>query len=224
MTDPKIPAALAPAVVGVVSLNDFRPHPLNRQRANYTIGGGYYLVVPADLATIYNFNPLFAAGYSGQGQTIVVLEDSDLYSTDDWNTFRTTFGLKAAYPDGSLSQVHPSSIGQGFFVENCTDPGPAVASGDDSEAAIDAEWASAAAPSAAILLASCQSNNGLFGGFVALQNLLNAGGTPPAIVSIGYGYSETLNGEAWNQAINSLYQQAVSEGVSVFVVAATRSA
>ena len=29
MSDPRIPAALAPAVVGVVSLNDFRPHAMN---------------------------------------------------------------------------------------------------------------------------------------------------------------------------------------------------
>ena len=29
---------------------------------------GEYLVVPADLATIYNFNPAFAAGYSGRAR------------------------------------------------------------------------------------------------------------------------------------------------------------
>ena len=29
MSDPQIPAAIAPAVVGITSLNDFMPHPLN---------------------------------------------------------------------------------------------------------------------------------------------------------------------------------------------------
>jgi subtilase family serine protease len=29
MSDPQIPAALAPAVAGIVSLNDFKPHPMN---------------------------------------------------------------------------------------------------------------------------------------------------------------------------------------------------
>ncbi len=57
MSDPEIPAALAPALAGVVSLNDFRPHPMYRQRTDYTTSSGYQLVVPADLATIYNFNP-----------------------------------------------------------------------------------------------------------------------------------------------------------------------
>ena len=132
MSDPRIPAALAPAVIGVVSLNNFRPRPMNKPRPAYTVNSDTQLVVPADLATIYNLSPLFAAGYSGQGQTIVVLEDSDLYTTSDWTTFRNAFGLKSAYPDGSLSQVHPG---------NCTDPG---VNSDDSEAVIDVEWASTA--------------------------------------------------------------------------------
>ena len=170
MSDPQISAALAPAVVGVVSLNDFRPHPMNQTRPAYSVDSGAQLVVPADLATIYDFNPLFADGYSGQGQTIVVIEDSDVYSTADWTTFRTTFGLASAYPEGSLSQVNPGG---------CTDPG---VNGDDVEAAIDVEWASAAAPNAAIVLASCADTATNFGGFIALQNLLNAAGTPPAIV------------------------------------------
>ncbi len=215
MSDPRIPEELAPAVVGVVSLNDFRPRPMNKPRPAYTTtieGEPYDLVVPADLATIYDFNPLFAAGYSGQGQTIVVLEDSDLYSTSDWTTFRSVLGLASAYPEGSLSQVHPG---------NCADPG---ANGDDGEAAIDVEWASAAAPSAAIELASCADTYTTFGGFIALQNLLNASGTPPAIVSISYGECEAENGAAQNASINSLYQQAVAAGVSVFVSAGDEGA
>src|SRR5208337_2575575 len=165
--------------------------------------------VPADLATIYDFNPLFAAGYSGQGQTIVVIEDSDVYSTADWTTFRTTFGLASAYPEGTLTQVHPPSSDP----NNCTDPG---VNGDDAEAAIDVEWASAGAPNAAIELASC-ADTATFGGFIALQNLLNASRTPPAIVSISYGECEVASGAAQNASINSLYQQAVAAGVSVFV-------
>ena len=211
MSDPRIPAALAPAVVGVVSLNDFRPRAMSKPRAAYTFagcgfltGGDCYTMVPADLATIYNFNPLFAAGYSGQGQTIVVIEDSDLYTTSDWTTFRDAFGLTSAFPEGSLSQVHPG----------CADPG---VNSDDGEAAIDAEWSSAAAPSAAIEVASCASTGTTFGGFFALANLLNESGTPPAIVSVSYGQSEADNGTAQNAYINSLYQQAVGEGVSVFV-------
>src|SRR5271154_5121789 len=211
MSDPSIPAALAPAVEGIVSLNDFRPHPMYRRRTDFTTSSGYQLMVPADLATIYDFNPLFAEGYTGSGQTIVTIEDTNLYSTADWTTFRSVFGLATAYPSATLTQVHPTGTGG-----TCTNPGT---NSDDGEAAIDVEWGTAAAPNAAIELASCKDTSTNFGGFIALANLLSESGTPPAIVSISYGEAEAELGATINAYINTLYEQAVAEGVSVFVSA-----
>jgi subtilase family serine protease len=160
VSDPQIPAALAPAIAGVVSLHDFRPHPMYRRRAEYTTSSGDHAVVPADLATIYDFNPAFAAGYTGKSQTIVTVEDTDLYSgtgsTSDWATFRKVLGL-SGYTSGTLTQVNPAPGTGG----TCTDPG---INSDDAEAAIEASL-----------------------------------------------------GATTNAYINSLYQQAVAEGVSVFV-------
>jgi uncharacterized membrane protein len=215
MTDPRIPAALAPVIAGVVSLNDFRPHPAIRARTAYTVaenGAENYLVVPGDLATIYDLNPLFGEGISGQGQTIVVIEDTDVYSADDWTSFRSTFGL-SSYTDGSFTQIHPAPPSGS---NNCSDPG---AIGGDTEASLDAEYASASAPSAAIMLASCTSTSATFGGLIALQNLLNAPSTPPALVSMSYVDCEASNGASSNAAFNSTFEQAVTEGVSVFVAA-----
>jgi subtilase family serine protease len=209
MSDPRIPAALAPAVVGVVSLHDFKPHTNYKPRSNYTTGTGFYLVAPADLATIYNLNPLFTASISGQGQTVVVVEDTDVFTTADWTTFRSTFGL-SSFTGGSFKQVHPAPPSG---TNNCTDPG---VNGDDGEAILDAEYASAAAPSATIELVSC-SNTATFGGLIAIQNLLNESSTPPAIMSMSYGECEAGNGATSNAAFNSAFQQAVTEGVSVFV-------
>ena len=214
MSDPQIPAALSPAVKGVVSLHDFRPHPMYRPRADYTVaekGTKYYLVVPGDLATIYNLNPLFSAGISGQGQTIVVIEDTDVYATADWASFRSVFGL-SSYTDGSFTEIHPAPPSGS---NNCSDPGVTNA---DVEATVDAEYASASAPSAAIVLASCTDTT-TFGGLIALQNLLNGSGMPPALVSMSYGECEAANGAASNAAFSSTFQQAVTEGVSVFVSA-----
>jgi subtilase family serine protease len=219
MSDPQIPAAFAHAVAGVVAMHDFRPHAMNKRR-DFTVGSGNsanQAVVPADLATIYNLNPLFASGRTGAGQTIAVIEDTDLYSDADWSTFRTTFGLDK-YTSGSLTTVHPVAVGG---TNNCSDPG--VANGDDGEAILDAEWASAAAPDAAIVVASCGSTRNTFGGLIAMQNLLN-GDNPPAIMSISYGNCEAENGSSANAAFNSLYQQAVAEGVSVFVAAGDEGA
>ncbi|MBV9758970.1 MAG: S8/S53 family peptidase [Acidobacteriaceae bacterium] len=206
MSEPEIPAALADAVVGVVSLHNFMPHPANKPHTNYTFSSGgstYYAVVPADLAKIYNFSPQFSAGISGTGETIVVIEDTNVYSTTDWSTFRSTFGL-SGYTSGSFTQVHPGS--------NCTNPGT---NGNDGEAILDAEWASVAAPNAAIELASCADTT-TFGGLIAFQNLIN-GSSPPPIYSISYGECEAENGATANAAYSSAYQQAVSEGLSVFV-------
>ncbi len=254
MSDPQIPAALAPAVVGVVALHDFRPRPIRHPHANYSPSGCTYgplgapcnFVVPADLATIYNLNPVFSAGYSGQGQTIVVAEDSDVYKpgnavctgsgtpnacctglatgtcSGDWDTFRSTFGLSSAYPSGRFRQFQPPPPAG---ATPCTDPGGIA--GVETEAIIDAEWASAAAPSAAIVMASCRdATTGTFGTtlasgvFIAVQNVISGALSPlPDVVSVSYGESEAVNGAASNAAINTLYQTAAAEGVSVFVSA-----
>jgi uncharacterized membrane protein len=218
MSDPQIPAALAPVVSGIVSLNDFRPrvmHKLRQPRTSFTFdsGGATYAVVPGDLATIYNLNPLFAAGYSGQGQTIVVIEDTDVFSATDWNVFRSSFGL-SSYTSASFTLTHPAPVNG---ANNCGAPG--IIAPNDAEAILDAEWASAAAPSAAIEMASCADTATTFGGLIAIENLLNAGNQPPAIMSISYGQCETVNGAAANAAYNAIYQQAVTEGVSVYVAA-----
>ncbi len=213
MTDPHVPAALAGVVRGVVSLHDFRPHTNFKARPGYTFassGNTYYAVVPADLATIYNFKPLFSAGVSGQGQTIVVIEDTNVFATADWTKFRSTFGL-SGYTSGSFTQTHPAPA---KGVTNCLNPG--AVPGNEAEATLDAEWASAGAPSAAIQLASCADTETTFGGLIALQNLINSA-APPAIVSISYGECEAENGAAANAAYNSTYQQAVTAGISVFV-------
>jgi len=215
VSDPQIPEVLAPLVAGVVSMHDFRPHHMARRRsaeAEYTFSQSrqqVHALVPADLATIYNFNPLFANGIAGKGQTIVVVEDTNLYDNSDWTTFRSAFGL-AQYTNGSLNVVQPAASGGG---QACASPG---VNGDDIEAILDAEWASAAAPDAAIVVASCADSGATPGLFIAMQNVVNSS-PAPAIMSVSYGQCEAYNGAAANAQLNTLFQQAVAEGMSVFV-------
>jgi subtilase family serine protease len=226
MSDPQIPRGLAPVIEGVVSLHNFHPQPLLVRRGKYTFtnpGGTFHALVAGDIARIYNIALLFAVGLSGQGQRIMVVEDTYLYSTADWATFRSTFGL-SVYQSGSLAQISPQGAincqNPGFQGEP-TDPGY----GDDAEAAIDVEWASAAAPNAAIILAACTDTSTTFGGLIALVNVLNSPNqTPPSVVSISYGEAEAVNGAAANASYYQAYQQAVAEGVSVFVSAGDEGA
>ncbi len=221
VSDPRIPEALAGVVTGVVSMHDFRPHAMKVAHHNFTFtssGAVYQALVPADLATIYDLNRLFASGITGKGQTVAVIEDTNLYSTADWTTFRSTFGL-ASHAFGSLVTVHPAPVSGR---NNCANPG-VPAGGDDGEAILDAEWASAAAPDATIALESCADTRSTFGGLIAIQNLIN-GSNPPSIMSISYGECEAENGATSNKAFSAAYQQAVAEGVSVFVSAGDEGA
>jgi len=203
--DISIPASLAPVLAGPLSLNDFRPH--NRHLAaapRLSNGASGELVTPGDMATIYNFAPLFAAGLTGEGQTVTVVEDTDLYSRSDWTIFRSVFNL-ARFQHGTLSTHHP----------DCGDPG-VNSNGDDVEAALDVEWSSAAAPDAAIILASCQQTATTDGVTLAMTNLIT-GVSLSKIISVSYGECETLNTPPGNQYYATLFQHAVMRGISVFV-------
>jgi len=215
--DPQIPAALAPTVVGFVGLHNFMPRSaLAKPVRNFSFPCNgcpsglddvpQYDEAPADLATIYNVTPLYHAKVpiTGKGQTVVVLEDTDVNPVDV-ATFRKAFGLSSY--SGTFTQIHPGA--------GCIDPG---VNGAEGEAALDAEWAGGVAPDAAVQLASCADTQTNFGALIAAQNLLDSA-NPPPIMSLSYLQCEADIGPGGNAYINSLWQQAAGEGVSVFVAA-----
>jgi pseudomonalisin len=216
-SDPQIPAALAPVVVGVVSLHDFMPKSLLiKPKSNFSFpctgcpdgfaNAVQYDEAPPDFATIYNVAPLYKASkpITGKGQTVVVLEVTDI-NPADVATFRAAFGLSSY--SGTFKQIHPGP--------GCSDPGK---NGAEGEAALDAEWGGAVAPNAAVELASCANTTTNFGAFIAAQNLLDSN-TPPPIMSLSYIECEADNGPSGNAFVNTMWQQAAAEGVSVFVAA-----
>ena len=221
--DPQIPAALVPAVTGVISLNTYHSHTNYVSRGKPALSGtcaGYgtcLALTPADFATIYDLNPLFQKGITGKGQTIVVVEDTGIgnagtqtLSAADWVTFRNTLGL---------SGYTSASFAQGQVGATCIAPG---ITGDEGEATLDAEWASASAPNAAIQMVSCKDTS-TSGELIAIENLVDSA-TPPAIVSISYGECESFMGNAQNAGFNAAYQQGVAEGTTVFVSSGDESA
>jgi subtilase family serine protease len=162
-------------------------------------------VTPKDLAVIYDFNPVYAGGNRGGGQTIAVVEDSDIYSASDWSLFRSLFGLDSHA--GTLSQTHPPARGGGAA---CIDPG---VNKDSFEAILDAEYSGAAAPDAAIEVASC-ANAATGGVQIAILNLVNAP-HPPPIISVSYIECEEDLGVAGNAFFKSTYKQAAGESISI---------
>ncbi len=206
---PSIPAALSGVVHGV-TLSNFFPRPLLKRAPQFTVPSGegtFYAVTPTDFATIYDETQLFdgssefGAPITGQGVTVIVAEQTDI-KRGDWNTFRSIFGL-SGYP-GTLTFLHPGG---------CADPG---FTGDEVEAAIDAEWSSAAAPGANIIEASCAGTATTFGVMTTLDGLVN-GGPAAAAISISYGGCELGNGLSFLTQWTGLIEQASVEGYSVFV-------
>ncbi len=223
---PSIPAALAPVVAGITLSNFFPKAQFQRPAiksasfagakihhvgTSYTAtvqGTTFYAVTPSDFATIYDEtqafagSPFFSAPVTGKGQTIVVAEQTDIKAAD-WNTFRKTFGLTGY--KGTLTFSHPSG---------CADPGMTP---DEGEAALDAEWSSAVAPDASIIVASCAGTAPFeFGVETTLQNLVEFG-TPAATISISYGGGEQGNGLTFLQGWENLVEEGASEGISIFV-------
>jgi subtilase family serine protease len=216
VSDPQIPAALAPAVSGMPLHNFFgRPHLTSLRPVSYDAASGHWkphfevpfqgavfnVVAPYDFATIYNLLPLWNKGFTGKGVTIAAVEDTNLAHPGDWATFRKTFGL-TGFSRGNLKQVYPG----------CANPGQ---NGDEIEAALDVEWASGAAPDANIVLSACGDTNTTSGLDLAILGLLET--NPPDIISDSYGLCETVTGQAEVALENFEAELATVEGVTFFI-------
>jgi subtilase family serine protease len=220
-SDPQIPTALAPAVAGINSLNNFPRSRMSHsfgvvRRSNatgkitalspqFTYGSGCngsgtncFAVGPSDFATIYNSQALLNAGINGTGQTIAIVSDSDV-NTADITAFRSLFGLPAI----NFQQI-----------ETGTDPG-VQAAGDEIEAVLDAEWSGAVAPGAKIDLVVSPSTNTAFGGDTSAIYIINNNLAP--VLSYSYGLCELYLGTGGNAFYQQIWSQAATQGITVLV-------
>ena len=217
VSDPQIPAALAPAIQGMTSLHDFFPkahsmrlgpvtfdHTSNTWHPHFNVifqGETFHTLGPYDFATIYDLLPLWSRGFTGKGVTVAVVEDSNLANPGDWATFRATFGMDK-FTQGNFRQIYPG----------CANPGQ---NGDEVEADLDAEWVSAAAPDANVELAACGDTATTFGLDRAILGLIDF--EPPDIISDSYGLCETISGSAEVALENREAQLATAEGTTFFI-------
>ncbi len=210
-TNIEIPAALAPVVAGVRSLNNFFPKPQHhaavRPAFTFAFGGACgpntnncFDVTPADFATIYN---LPTTTWTGANETIAIVSDSDINATD-LQQFRSIFGLTAMTNNAPSSSAPTCTAGVPCFVQfvpptqtdpgiQCPLPGQAYSpgsctnssNGDEVEADIDAEWAGATAPGANIWLVNSADSGATFGGELSATYVVNcptvSGACPVAV-------------------------------------------
>jgi subtilase family serine protease len=217
-SDPQIPTALTPVVVGINTLHNFPKHAAHRYAGEFRrsketgkvtavnpqftfpnqnlCGGNCYEVGPYDFATIYNVLPLWTANIDGTGVTIGVPGVTDINPQDNTD-FRTMFGLS------------PSNLT--IFI-NGTDPG--TSPNDEPEADIDTQWSGAVAKGASIYYVASASTNTAFGVDLSAQYIVD--NNSAAILTDSYGQCEAFLGTAGNTFYYGLWQQAAAQGISVF--------
>ena len=206
---PSVPAAMAGSVLMVGHLNNFSPRPRVKARPNFTsyVSGNHFLS-PDDFATIYDLNKLYSAGTTGSGQTIAVVGQSTV-STTDLNNFRSAAGLPAS--SVTMTQV-------GGVATRC--------SGDELESDLDLEWSGGVAKGASIVFVyaglgtgdTCSSSSRRNSVWDALQEAVGAGtsGKPAAqFVSTSYGYCESGLGATFVSQVRGWVQTGQALGVTV---------
>jgi subtilase family serine protease len=217
-SDPQIPTALTPVVVGINTLHNFPKHAAHRYAGEFRrsketgkvtavnpqftfpnqplCNGSCYAVGPYDFATIYNVLPLWTANIDGTGVTIGVPGVTDIKMQDNTD-FRNMFGLS------------PSNL---TVFTNGTDPG--TSPNDEPEADIDTQWSGAVAKGAAIFYVASASTNTAFGVDLSAQYIID--NNSAAILTDSYGQCEAFLGPAGNSFYYGLWQQAAAQGISVF--------
>jgi subtilase family serine protease/uncharacterized membrane protein len=218
--NPQIPAALAPVIAGFVSLNNFHPKSYVQKLGEATLNtstqqvtpqwtqgnssGVFFVFAPGDFAKQYDLGPLYTAGVTGAGQTIAIVNDSNV-NVALVNQFRTLFGLPANPPQVIIDGNDPGVDG----IDNPDGPNY-----DSSEAYLDVEWAGAVAPNATVDLVVAADTAIETGLVLAMEHAVDGDVAP--VVSVSFGECESTLGST-NAFINSLWEQAAAQGQTVMV-------
>jgi len=213
-SDLSVPAAMAPAILSITRLSDFRPksHFIRGNpalsRPNFTSGQtGSHFMTPGDLGVIYDINAAYNAGYTGAGQTIAVIGQSTVVTGDILN-FQTAAGVPVRAP--TLVPVPTTGSYQ-------------VSDGDEEESDLDLEYTSSIARGATIYFVYTGNSLTTGGAFAALQYAVQTplpGQSRPAnIISSSYGDCEPDVGAAEFATLNTYLAQAAAQGQTVMSAA-----
>ena len=197
-TDVAIPAAFASVVQSVGNLSSFRPQPHIRMRevikSNFTSSqSGSHFLTPKDVATIYDINAAYNAGYTGAGQSIAVVGQSSVDIADIQN-FRSAAGLPAKDPVLVLMPGTGSST---------------MSTGDEAESDLDLEYTGGVAKDANIYFVYTGSNTN-YGVFDSIEYAVDTNIAP--IISVSYGACEASLSSTDYATLNAILAQGNAQG------------
>jgi subtilase family serine protease len=242
-TEIRVPASLGSVLLNVRGLNNFRlkPHALKRLVPSYTLNtknGIINTLTPADWATIYDVNNIYAAGYTGKGAYVGVVGQTYAPQSDIDNFRRA-------------SQLGPTNIVYVCIdpkVSNCTGSFATApqSAGDLGEADLDIEWAGGIAKDATVVYvyapyqdaykvvdpftqqyctktSYCEPGN-TYNVFDALQHAVQdykIPGTPYVLPVISMSYSDceaSFSGNSnYRNWVNQIGTQANAQGQTILV-------
>lgn len=235
-SEPRVPAAFAAAVRGVVGLDTvaFRPsHHMSAPRGGSIAKGAPapagtscgadgcdYVVFPADFARIYGLDAAPASTVDGNGVSIAIVGRERVYPPDIRNfqsiTGATQRDAQIIVPPGSIDPGDPASTcSTTGGTPSCTDPGDEI--GDQFEATLDVELAGASAPGAGIKLVVAADSSTRSGVQEAIEYVIDSSPPPAKILSISFLSCEPDNGASLAHYLDDLFAQAAAEGISVLV-------
>jgi subtilase family serine protease len=195
-TELSVPTAIAPVVETVRNLDNFKPRAMHiRGNPAFTSGmTGSVFFSPGDIKLIYDMNPLLSQSFNGSGQSIAIMGQSAIVTSDITN-FQTAAGLTPTAP----TQVLVPGTGT-----------PQTYSGDQGESSLDLEWSGAMATGANIFFVYTGNSQNTTGVFDSISYAIDQ--KIGDIISVSYGTCETLLGTF---SLESAFQQAASQGQTV---------
>jgi subtilase family serine protease len=219
--NPSIPAGFSSVIAAIRGLNDFHPKagihtstPTSRARSPQPdvyegqFGAYGYLipgyVVPADAANIYDMTRLYADNITGTKVTVAVVAQSDISATQ-LTAYLTAVGVTST---GTFNSIPVPAADGG------SDPGQTM-DGNEDEAYLDTEIIGGLAPGANILLVR-DKDAGIATQFIINEDVAGGGTSSVGVMNISFGVCESADASV-SADINSTFQQAVTEGITVTV-------
>ncbi len=165
-----------------------------------------FRALPADFATQYDLNPLYTAGVYGTGQTIAIVNESNI---------NITLVKRVPARCSICPRIPPDIIidGNDPGIDGINNPdGPTYAS---TEAYLDVEWSGAVVPDATVDLVIA-ADTALESGLILAAEHAVYGNVAP-VVSMSFGQCEANLGSS-NSFINQvLMEQAAAQGITAMV-------
>ncbi len=239
MTDPEIPAALTPVVVGVKALHNFFARPLHRLGARVTrdAESGQWRRIAGfpERETPGRVRPQFgtADAYGAVIEDVTPYDFAKIYNVlPEWTAPSPIDGTGQTIAIAGTSNIHLTDVAAfraafglpakapTVLITN-SDPGacPGFTSNCASglvENTLDVEWSGAVAKGANIVLVTSSAPTLTTDPLYLSESYIVAHKTAP-IMNVSYGACELVLGTAGNQQYNNLWQTAATEGIAVFV-------